>query len=402
MSEWLSLPLKDLVAFQKGKKVEVFDAPVEGGVPYIGASSLEGAQAVLFSHTSNTVVSEDTDVLMLWDGERSGVVGSTVSRLRPTGIVDHKFLYFKLADSFSWIQQNRTGTGVPHVPKDLGKILSISYPGDLIEQREIAKILSTVDNLIGKTQTLIDKYQSIKQGMMHDLFTCGVDENGQLRPSYEEASHMYKESELGWIPREWEVDRLGAVGSFKNGLNKDKDSFGFGTKFVNISDVFPEKLDISSLGRMDATEREQEDYKVSVGDILLDRSSVKLEGVGYPTIFMGAKEPVVFCGFIIRYQIQSPDIIPEFLLLMMRSPAFRQRLIRVATQSANVNINQEALSGVLVAVPTQKEQKKSIDVIECINRDISTELEYLNKLSKLKAGLMQDLLSGKVRVKVDA
>ena len=73
------------------------------------------------------------------------------------------------------------------------------------EQRKIARILTTLDNLIEKTEALIAKYQSIKQGMMHDLFTRGVDESGRLRPTHEQAPDLYKQSELGWIPKEWEV-----------------------------------------------------------------------------------------------------------------------------------------------------------------------------------------------------
>jgi len=64
-------------------------------------------------------------------------------------------------------------------------------------QRKIARILTTLDNLIEKTESLIAKYQAIKQGMMHDLFTRGVDAHGHLRPTQAEAPDLYKQSELG-------------------------------------------------------------------------------------------------------------------------------------------------------------------------------------------------------------
>ena len=78
------------------------------------------------------------------------------------------------------------------------------------EQRKIARILTTLDNLIEKTEALIAKYQSIKQGMMHDLFTRGVDESARLRPTHEQAPDLYKQSELGWIPKEWDITTVGA------------------------------------------------------------------------------------------------------------------------------------------------------------------------------------------------
>ena len=74
----------------------------------------------------------------------------------------------------------------------------------LPEQRKIARILSTVDDLIERTEALIAKYRAIKQGLMHDLLTRGVDASGRLRPPREEAPGLYRESAVGWVPREWE------------------------------------------------------------------------------------------------------------------------------------------------------------------------------------------------------
>ena len=94
--------------------------------------------------------------------------------------------------------------------------LAFIFP-PLHQQQKIAKILTTIDNLIEQTQALIDKYTAIKQGMMADLFTRGIDligtpetnpNHGQLRLSFEAAPELYKETELGWVPREWEVGTI--------------------------------------------------------------------------------------------------------------------------------------------------------------------------------------------------
>src|SRR5262249_41594988 len=79
------------------------------------------------------------------------------------------------------------------------------------EQEKIARILNLLDKLIDTTEALIAKYQAIKQGMMHDLFTRGVDEHGHLRPSFAEEPDLYKLSELGRIPKEWEASPLARV-----------------------------------------------------------------------------------------------------------------------------------------------------------------------------------------------
>ena len=78
------------------------------------------------------------------------------------------------------------------------------------EQRRIAEILSTLDETIEQTEALIAKYQQIKAGLMHDLLTRGVTLDGKLRPTRAEAPHLYKQSPLGWIPKEWTCENLGA------------------------------------------------------------------------------------------------------------------------------------------------------------------------------------------------
>ncbi|MGH7846271.1 MAG: restriction endonuclease subunit S, partial [Candidatus Binatia bacterium] len=75
----------------------------------------------------------------------------------------------------------------------------------IYEQRCIAEILSTLDETIEQTEALIAKYQQIKAGLMHDLFTRGVTPDGKLRPTRAEAPQLYKESPIGWIPKEWKV-----------------------------------------------------------------------------------------------------------------------------------------------------------------------------------------------------
>src|SRR4051812_25646204 len=108
MSDWLVSQLGDLVDFRKGVKVEVFDDRAPGREPYLGASALEGDEPRQFALTTRGVTATPSDILMLWDGERSGLVGgglrgvvsSTVSRLRPRSATDSAFLTHSLQSRF--------------------------------------------------------------------------------------------------------------------------------------------------------------------------------------------------------------------------------------------------------------------------------------------------------------
>ncbi|WP_164730992.1 restriction endonuclease subunit S [Anoxybacter fermentans] len=93
--------------------------------------------------------------------------------------------------------------------------ICLSIP-PLPEQRKIAEILETVDNAIEKTDKIIEKYKRIKQGLMQDLLTKGIDEKGQIRS---EKTHKFKDSPLGKIPKEWEVVELGSVAELRNEKN---------------------------------------------------------------------------------------------------------------------------------------------------------------------------------------
>jgi|LakMenEpi03Aug12_release.lakeMendotaPanAssembly.Ray.scaffolds.fasta_scaffold339094_2 type I restriction enzyme S subunit len=299
------------------------------------------------------------------------------------------FYYLQTID----LRQMNEATGVPSLSREFLYNIALQIPAKA-EQTQIATILSTIDRAIEQTEALIAKQQRIKTGLMQDLLTKGIDENGNIRS---EETHEFKDSPLGRIPVEWEVKRLGEIGEFANGVNKSKEHFGFGTKFVNISDVYPDHLDVYLLSRINVSKIEIDHYGVEVGDILMDRSSVKLEGVGYPTVFEGYDEPVVFCGFIIRFR-PLIDLNSRFICLQMRDESFRIEVLKVATQSANVNVNQESLSQLYIKLPSKKEQdlivnkERKIDMyLECLN-------QHLLKLRCNKTGLMQDLLTGKVRV----
>ncbi len=174
------------------------------------------------------------------------------------------------------------------------------------EQRKIARILTTVDNLIEKTEALIAKYQAIKQGMMHDLFTRGVDEHGHLRPPYEDAPELYKQSELGWIPKEWEVRPVTDVtqGGPKNGYFKKPELVGRGYKLVNVTDLYqPYGIDTDNpaVERVEGSSADFKKYCVMEGDLFITRSSLVLTGLHTAILSGGLRNPLcssaMSCGF---------------------------------------------------------------------------------------------------------
>ena len=308
-----------------------------------------------------------------------------------------EYLYYVLQHSEdAFIAKGQPGTQVNLNTDLVGK--HIIFAPQVSEQRKVAKILSTVDNLIEKTQALIDKYQSIKQGMMHGLFTRGVDENGHLRPSYEEAPHLYKESELGWIPKEWEVVLLDSVAHRGSGHTPSKSHPAYwsgGIKWVSLADS--SKLDnlyisetdkeISELGLANSSA-----VKHPKGTVVLSRDA----GIGKSAIL--SEEMAVSQHFMAWRCGEKLNNYFLYYWMQLNKPVFEA----IAMGSTIKTIGLSYFKKIRFALPPKNEQELAANTLLTLERKLVALSNELNKYQSVKSGLMQDLLTGKVRVKVDA
>jgi type I restriction enzyme, S subunit len=272
----------------------------------------------------------------------------------------------------------------------------------LPQQRKIARILTTVDNLIERTEALIAKYQAIKQGMMHDLFTRGVDEHGHLRPPYEEAPELYKPSELGWIPKEWEVCRVDKVGSVKLGRQRSPkhQSGRFTTPYLRVANVFDGFVDYSDVLEMDFTPREKETYSLLPGDILLNEGQ-SLELVGRSAIYEGEPHRFCFQNTLIRFRAYTPHD-ARFCRGIFKYYIDIGRFMTIARQTTSVaHLGADRLAKLAFPCPHSDEQHRIANALLQHEKRCDLDRAYMNNLLQTKTGLMQDLLTGKVRVKVN-
>lgn len=209
----------------------------------------------------------------------------------------------------------------------------------------------------------------------------------------------YKKTKLGWIPEEWEIIKLGEVGEFKNGINKDKEDFGFGVPFINLMDVFGKPVLIQDdWDLVNANQNEIENYSLKKGDVLFIRSSVKPSGVGLTSIVKEDIHNTVYSGFLIRYRpnIESPFDI-DYLQYGFYERGFRKRLIVRSSTSANTNINQDNLKKLLISLPPFPEQQKIATILSTWDRAIAKQQQLIAAKQEYKKGLMQLLLTGKLR-----
>ena len=257
------------------------------------------------------------------------------------------------------------------------------------EQTKIARILTTLDNLIEKTEALIAKYQAIKQGMMHDLFTRGVDSSGQLRPTHEQAPDLYKPSEFGFgmIPTEWSEGTIADFCEIHNTLR-------FPISEEVRSSMQGDYRYYGPTGILDYIN----EYRVEGRFVLIGEDGdhfLKFEKQ-HMTILADGQFNVNNHAHILS---GKPECLTEWIHLFF---CHRDITFHVSRQGAGrLKLNKAALQAIPMLVPKEDEQERSYKRFKSAEKRIATETAQLRKLRKLKSGLMQDLLTGKVRVKVD-
>jgi type I restriction enzyme S subunit len=200
------------------------------------------------------------------------------------------------------------------------------------------------------------------------------------------------------LPSGWKFPRLDKLGEFKNGVNKSKDDFGHGKPLVNLNDIFGKNHLSSSafLDLVDVNEQEIANYSLIAGDVLFVRSSVKPEGVGLTAVVLEDMPETVYSGFIIRFR-NGGKIDKNFARYCFYENRFRHNLMSKSTISANTNINQPALGSMQIPLPPLPEQRAIARILSTWDEAIALVGALIDALTLRKRGLMQVLLTGKVR-----
>ncbi|MBN2282203.1 MAG: restriction endonuclease subunit S [Candidatus Marinimicrobia bacterium] len=330
------------------------------------------------------------------------VCGYHLAILRPNqDEVDGRFLMFMfklpaIKNYFFSVANGSTRYGLT-----IGNIenAKLRFP-PLPTQRRIARILSTADAVIEKTQAAIAKYKAIKQGMLQDLFTRGIDtQTSKLRPKYQDAPELYKESKLGWIPKEWEVEIFGEQVELVHGhqfRNYDFTEFGF--PIVKIGQVKPENLNLSdcscvSFDRIDEFINEI----IGNGDVLMALTGATL---GKACLVHGLNGIVLQNYRVGRFEpkIREKDIDKTFLYYILIAGELLNQIFSKVNSGAQGNIGKADFEKATFKKPKFNEQLLIAQRLQSIDNKIQTEQTYLHKLQQIKAGLMADLLNGKKEV----
>jgi type I restriction enzyme S subunit len=318
------------------------------------------------------------------------VVGADGTQIiKPIQSVDDRFFFYLVSDA-----ANKIGNyGYDRHFKHLREFRCI-FPIDKKEQEKIAEVLSTIDRVIAQTEAIIAKQQRIKTGLMQDLLTKGIDENGNIRS---EATHQFKDSVIGRIPVEWNVEPCGSickeiiVGIVIRPAQYYKPS---GVPVLRSANVKENAIDFSDLVYMSEKDND------SLSKSRLFAEDLVTVRTGYPgtTAVIPPELDGCNCVDIVISRPDARQIRSKFLALWINSDFGKKQVLEGQGGLAQQHFNVGEVRKLLVKVPTIEEQSRIENFWFIQSNSLLKYQQHLRKLHRAKTGLMQDLLTGKVRV----
>jgi len=291
---------------------------------------------------------------------------------------------------FGVTQQKTTGI----INLNFGELqkLEIWLPGTLDRQILITDILDTIDDAILETDAVIEKLRTVHIGLIDDLLTRGLSENGSPR----EPSSL-TETEVGPRPATWTVDNLGrfVVGA-EYGTNLSLGDSSAGIPVLRMNNIQDGELDLSDLKYAPAHAVER--FRLQRNDVLFNRTN-SWEHVGKAAIWRRDEPGPAFASYLVRLHC-GDALLPEFLHLWLNWAPVQRAIRQFATPGVQqVNINPTNLRRALIAVPdTLDEQLAIIERVNGVAAAIEDHRRERAKLSSLREGLRDDLLTGRKRV----
>jgi len=396
IQDWTQVKVKDVCDIGRGRVINAQEIESNLGIYPVFSSQSQNRGEM---GRINTYDFDGEYVTWTTDGAYAGTVFYRKGRFNCTNVcgtlkantlqISMEFFAYKL----STLAKNYVSyVGNPKLMNNVMANIELSLPQNKEEQEQIAAVLSTIDRAIAQTEAIIAKQQRIKTGLMQDLLTKGIDEHGNIRS---EVTHEFKDSAIGRIPVEWEVELLDNLANRGSGHTPNKSHSNYwngGIKWVSLADS--SKLDQIYIFDTDKEISEQGLKNSSAvlhpkGTVILSRDA----GVGKSAIL---ETKMAVSQHFIAWRCGA-NLNNYYLYYWLQKD--KQKFEGIASGSTIVTIGLQFFRAYQIAVPKLiNEQNLIAEIIRKSDESISKHKCSLKKLKRRKTGLMQDLLTGKVRV----
>jgi len=379
-----------------------------GDIPFVKIEDITNAKKYLYStlttitkeglnNSTTWLVPENSLILAIY-GSLGSVAINTIELATNQAILgiilrgekaETEFFYYVF--SYLNLRKYAKRTTQANLTAEIIKDLKVPLP-PLEEQKAIAHVLSSFDEAIQKTNEVIAKTGRLKKGLMQELLTKGIGHK------------EFRDTEIGKVPKDWKVIRLGDIISSgpQNGLYKHAKYYGDGIPIIRIESFgFGKLMDSSSLKRIRLTKEELETYSLEPRDIILNRVN-SIEYIGKSILISELPQPMVFESNMMRFRIDDKIADAKFVVTYLNSD-FALASIRSKAKRAvhQASVNQDDVRSIVMHLPPFEEQKRLAEIISSVDKKLEIERNEKAKLERIKQGFMDLLLTGKIRVKVN-
>jgi type I restriction enzyme, S subunit len=420
------IPLRELVLSQKGVKPVVLKKQLfEGALPYLDIATLQGGQIIEFAHKDLGPVAAEKDILVVWDGSRSGlvfkgqngIIGSTLMGVTPVEL-DSDYLFYFLKSKFDLINKNTTGASIPHVNSEIFYGLEIPFM-PLDDQKKVVKRLH--EKLINSSIVFQKQKTAIQSLLLNPEFTLPVNATddtarsiAQFRKSVlqhavtglltlsehlplnagENELPLYKANMQvkSWeVPKQWSFIRLKDVVKSLDYGTSSKSTTNGDVPVLRMGNIQENDIDWSDL-KYSTDDSDIKKYALKRGDVLFNRTN-SAELVGKSATYNSDRK-AIFAGYLIRMTTKKM-MNPHFLTYCLNSSFAKEYYIHAMVGTANqANISAGRLGEFLVPLPSLKEQneivKKVSQLLEIANKVEKMYSESLEYSAKLEQSILQE------------
>lgn len=389
---WMKEGLENIASILDGKRKPIKKSErVPGGIPYYGATGvIDWVNDYIFDEEL-ILVGEDGENLksrvlpMAFKISGKTWVNNHAHVIKPSNNIDINYLTYYL-ESISY-EDYITGSAQPKLNQAQLKKIPVVYP-PLKEQQKIADILSTVDEQIENTEQLIEKTKELKKGLMQRLLTKGIGHT------------KFKQTDLGEIPEEWEVKKIGDFCKVKSSKRiHQKDYVQVGVPFFRSKEVKELANNRAITTEIYITKEKYDEIKSKFdvpkkGDILI--TSVGTIG----DVWISDGREFYYKDGNLTQIVRNDKLEPVLIKYLFNSPLLRSQYLNQSNGSAQMALTIEKINKLNIVVPSKAEQKKIISILSAVDEQITSYEKEREKYMELKKGLMQQLLTGKKRVTV--
>ncbi|MBV6504892.1 MAG: Type-1 restriction enzyme EcoKI specificity protein [Syntrophorhabdaceae bacterium] len=364
---WEFAQLQKIVEHKKGKKPKhLTEAPTKGYIPYIDIKAFEKKEIDRYADPSSSNLATEKDILVVWDGARSGLVGlgmvgaigSTILALKPL-IISPKYLFRYLQTQYEHINSNPRGTGIPHVDPEI--FWSIQIP--LAPFNEQRRIVAKLDELLSKVDACkarLDKIPAILKRFRQSVLAAAC--SGRLTADWREQNGN---TEI------FEQTTVEAVADFVGGFAYKSPKFlKVGRhQVVRIGNVRPfvPNLMASPVFIPDEIAEQTERFRLLPNDIIISMTGTKYKkDYGYAAIVEEFDRNLFLNQRVARLRCRD-KILPKFLLYWLQSDAFREFFFAGETGNVNQgNVGADGIRKAPIELPPLSEQKEIVRRVEAL------------------------------------